>query len=71
VSTIKEIEAAIKKLSPLEVARVTNWLVEYDAKLWDKEMDEDAEAGWLDFLFKEADAEYKSRKLRNWPRPQK
>jgi len=67
MSTVEEIEAAIEKLPPEDVARLTRWLVERDAARWNKEMEEDAKAGRLDFLFDEADQERRSGKLKDWP----
>jgi len=43
---------------------------ELDAKNWDKQMEEDAASGKLDFLFSEADQERKAGKLRDWSRAQ-
>ena len=35
---------------------------------WTRQMDADAEAAKLDFLFDEADAERQAGQLRDWPR---
>ncbi|MBI4563285.1 MAG: hypothetical protein HY716_01150 [Planctomycetes bacterium] len=67
MSNVERIEAEIAKLSPEEVRQIVRWLIEYDAGLWGQQMDEDATAGWLDFLFEEADAERKTGRLRDWP----
>lgn len=67
MKTVEEIEQEIQELSPAGVAELAAWLAEYDAKVWDKQMDEDAASGRLDFLFAEAGKERKSGKLRDWP----
>ena len=67
MKTVEEIEQAIQELTPAGVAKLSAWLAEYDAKVWDKQMEEDAASGRLNFLFDEADKERKSGKLRDWP----
>jgi uncharacterized membrane protein len=54
MSTIEEIEVAVSKLPPSDYERFRQWLSEYDNRLWDKEMEEDARAGRFDALAKEA-----------------
>ena len=67
MKTVEEIEHAIQELPPSGVAKLSAWLAEYDARVWDKQMVEDAGSGRLDFLFDEADKERESGKLRDWP----
>lgn len=67
MSRVEKIEAQIAKLSRAEVREVVRWLAEYDAELWDEQMERDADAGRLDFLFAEADTERKQGPLRKWP----
>ncbi|HLX60761.1 MAG TPA: hypothetical protein VKX17_05715 [Planctomycetota bacterium] len=55
MSTIKEIEDAIQTLPPSEVSELASWLQAYEDRLWDEQLDEDAEAGRLDKLIEEAD----------------
>lgn len=64
---VRQIEAEIAKLSPDEVRQVALWLAEHDATLWSRQIDADAEAGRLNFLFEEADAERTQGTLRDWP----
>ncbi len=70
MSTVLEIENAIDHLQPAERAQLAAWLARREAQDWDAQMDADASAGKLDFLFAEAAAERSSEKLKNWP-PQK
>lgn len=67
MSKIELIEAELAKLSPDEFREVARWVAEHDAQAWDDQIVKDAEAGRLDFLFGEADAEGKSGALRDWP----
>ena len=70
MSTVGEIEQAIERLAPPERAKLAAWLARKEAQDWDAQMDADARAGKLDFLFEEAEAERYSAKLKDWP-PQK
>ncbi|MGH2583962.1 MAG: hypothetical protein ACRDJE_03525 [Dehalococcoidia bacterium] len=60
VSGIKEIEAAIAQLPMKDVAELLRWLEEYHAQIWDKQIEEDLEAGRLDPLLAEVEAEYEA-----------
>ncbi len=55
---VKEIEEAILQLSLKEVSKLTDWLIEYRAKSWDAEIEQDLESGKLDELLDEVDKEY-------------
>ena len=50
MSTVHEIEQAVKGLSESELAAFRAWFAEYDADAWDRQMDADAAAGRLDAL---------------------
>jgi hypothetical protein len=54
MSTVEEIEAAIKQLSPEEMAAFRAWYAEFDATAWDHQLPEDEAAGRLDWLIQEA-----------------
>ncbi len=58
--SIKEIEAAIVELPVQEVTELMGWLAERHAQLWDKQIEDDLEAGRLDAVLAEAEAEYKA-----------
>lgn len=62
--TIQEIEAAIVQLSPDQLAELTAWLAEYHAQVWDKQIEEDLDAGRLDALLDEIDKEYEAGQVR-------
>jgi hypothetical protein len=54
MSSIIEIESAVKKLSRAELQTFRNWFQEFDAVAWDKQFEEDVHAGRLDKLADEA-----------------
>jgi hypothetical protein len=58
--SVKEVESAIAQLSPKELAELMAWLEEYHAQMWDKQIEEDLEAGRLDALLAEVDKEYEA-----------
>jgi len=58
--SVKEIKSAIVKLSASELAQLANWFEEYQSRIWDKQIENDANAGKLDSLIKEADAEFEA-----------
>ena len=64
---VEEIEAEIAKLNPVEVRQVAKWLAEYEAELWDKQIENDAAAGKLDRYLKEALEEYRRGRTRPLP----
>ena len=54
MSTIAEIEDAVRRLSPEDLAAFRQWFVQLDAEAWDRQIEEDAAAGRLDSLAEEA-----------------
>ncbi len=54
MGTVKEIVEAIRKLPPSELDTFRAWFAEFDAELWDREMEADVAAGRLDHLAEEA-----------------
>jgi hypothetical protein len=51
MSRVEEIEAAIDNLQPEEYSRIVEWFRVREQQRWDEQMDADAKAGKLDFLF--------------------
>ena len=45
MSTLAEIQSAVAKLAPAELAKLQEWLAEYRAELWDRQIEEDFAAG--------------------------
>jgi hypothetical protein len=52
--TIQEIEEAVGRLSPEDLAAFRAWFAEFDATVWDRQFAEDVAAGRLDQLADEA-----------------
>ena len=50
MSEIKQIERAVTELPPEELAEFRNWFLEYDAEIWDRQIEEDVKSGKLDEL---------------------
>lgn len=51
MSTVKEIEHAISKLSHKELSELRDWFAAFAADEWDRQIEEDAENGRLDALY--------------------
>lgn len=54
MSTIPEIEEAVRGLSPDDLAAFRRWFAEFDADAWDRQFEQDSAAGRLDNLADEA-----------------
>lgn len=54
MSSIQEIEQAIRQLSSEDLAAFRSWFIEFDASFWDKQLENDVAAGRLDKLADEA-----------------
>ena len=62
MSTIQEIEAAVRQLSPEELASFRTWFAEFDAELWDRQLEQDIAAGRLDGFADEALEDFRAGK---------
>lgn len=67
MSTVEEIERAAEQLAPADFDRLVSWINRRHHEQWTRQMDRDAAAGKLDFLFEEAETERQSGQLRDWP----
>ena len=54
MSTVQEIQAAVTQLTPENLAAFRLWFAEFDAALWDRQLESDVAAGRLDELGEEA-----------------
>ncbi|MDX1998022.1 MAG: hypothetical protein SF066_09920 [Thermoanaerobaculia bacterium] len=50
MSPLLKVERQIQELSPEELAQFRAWFAEFEAALWDRQIEEDARAGRLDHL---------------------
>jgi hypothetical protein len=48
MSTVHEIEQAIRGLGPQDFAALRDWFAALDAEIWDRQLEEDVAAGRLD-----------------------
>jgi hypothetical protein len=67
MSTVAEIEDAIKKLPPEKVWQVGDWFDEFREQLFDAQIEADAKAGKLDKMIAKAKADYRAGKARPFP----
>ena len=58
--SVSEIETAITQLTAPDVQSLMTWIADYHATLWDAQIEDDLEAGRLDALLAEVDAEYEA-----------
>ena len=54
MSTIVEIEQAVRQLPAEDLAAFRAWFAEFDASIWDRQFEDDVAAGRLDALAEEA-----------------
>ena len=54
MSTVREIEDAIRKLPDEDLAALRAWFAEFDAAAWDLQFERDVAEGRLDALAEEA-----------------
>jgi len=59
MTKVEKIEKEIQTLSPEELSALRNWFLEYDAGVWDTQIQADVESGKLDAL---ADAALESHR---------
>jgi hypothetical protein len=62
MSKVDSIEQEVKALTPTELAAFRRWFVEFDAQVWDRQIEEDVQKGKLDKLAEEALAAHRAGK---------
>jgi hypothetical protein len=65
MSTVQDIENAIRQLSPEDLAAFRAWFAEFDAAVWDRQLEADVAAGRLDQLAEEALQEFRAGRSTN------
>jgi hypothetical protein len=58
--SVKEIEMAITQLPKQDLVELVSRFEHYHASMWDREVEDDLEAGCLDALLAEVDKEYEA-----------
>ena len=56
--TLKELEKAVAKLSPEELAAFREWFHRFDMDEWDRQIARDSESAKLDKLIEQAKRDY-------------
>ena len=64
MTKLEKIEQDIASLTPGEVAKLARWFAEFQADVWDKQIEDDASAGRLDNLADQALASHHAGKTR-------
>ncbi len=60
MTKIQRLEKEIEELTSSELAAFRKWFQEYDAAVWDEQIEQDAIAGKLDRLAEKAIADHKA-----------
>ena len=63
--SVEESEKVVARLSAEELAEFRAWFAEYDAELWDRQLEKDASEGKLDRLATEALEEHRRGETRD------
>jgi len=64
MTEVEQLEKRIQNLPPEQLARFRAWFIEFDAQVWERQIEADLKAGKLDRLIEEARADYKAGKAR-------
>jgi hypothetical protein len=62
MSKVENIEQEVRKLSPSELAAFRRWFLEFDAQVWDRQIENDVREGRLDKFADEALAAHRAGK---------
>ena len=64
METIQEIEQAVSRLQERDLARFRAWFHEFDAQIWDRQIEADVRSGKLDEIANQAIEDYKAGKCK-------
>jgi hypothetical protein len=64
MTTVEQITGAVKRLPKKDLARFRKWFADYDAAVWDRQLEQDAAAGRLDALAREALRDHRAGRTR-------
>jgi hypothetical protein len=62
MSKVENIEQEVRDLTPSELVAFRRWFLEFDAQVWDRQIEEDIREGKLDKLADEALASHRAGK---------
>jgi len=60
MTTVEKLEREISTLSPAEMVALRSWFAAFDAEVWDRQIEDDANAGRLDALAEAALTEHRA-----------
>ena len=60
MTTVADITGAVKRLPKKDLARFRKWFAEYDAAVWDRQLEADAAVGNLAALVREAQRDHRA-----------
>ena len=60
MSQVQRIEEEVASLPKIELAKFRSWFENFDAKVWDKQIEEDIASGKLDDMANKAIADFKA-----------
>jgi len=64
MTKLQLLEEEIKRLPPEEVAQLREWLLEFDADRWDRQIERDGRSGKLDKAFEKSLEDHRAGKSR-------
>ena len=64
MTSIKEIENAIQSLPPGDLKQLRAWFADFDAKVWDAQIEHDVSTGKLDKIAEQAKRSYQDGKCK-------
>ena len=64
MSELEQLEQQVLNLPPQDLAQFREWFLEFDARVWDQQIEADLKRGKLDALIAEARTEFKTGKAR-------
>ena len=64
MTTVAEITGAVRRLRKKDLARFRKWFAEYDAAVWDRQLESDVAAGRLDALMREAQRDHRTGRIK-------
>ena len=65
MTKVELLEREVQKLGPAQLAKFRRWFAEFDAKMWDRQFEDDVASGKLDSLADEALDEFRRGKTRD------
>jgi hypothetical protein len=64
MTKLEKIEQDIAALEPKDVRKLAEWLDEYKAELWDRQIEADAKSGKLDYMAEKALVDHRAGRTR-------